>query len=80
MFAFIDGFIAFAVVFVAPHAPPEGFIVGSDHAAFAASGHDFVLAKTPGGGVADAANGAIFVASTVGLGTVFDHIKIMFSS
>lgn len=80
MLALVDGLKTFAVVFVAPHASPEGLVVGSDHAAFAAGGHYFVLAKAPSSGVANAANGAAFVACAVGLSAVFDHVEVVLGS
>src|SRR5690606_4633157 len=46
--ALVDGFPAFAVVFVRPDLAPQRRGVGGDHAAFAARGHDFVLAERPG--------------------------------
>ena len=44
-----------------------------EFAAFAAGGHDFVLAERPCADVSDGADGFAFVFRTVRLGAVFDH-------
>ena len=78
VFAVVNGIVAFAVVFISPHFQPQCFIVGGDHAAFAAGGHDFVLAKRPSAHMADGADGAAFIAGTVRLGAIFNHPQLMF--
>ena len=78
MFAVVHGIVAFAVVFVRPHFAPQLFVVGGDHAAFAAGGHDFVLAERPSADMADRADGFAFVFRTVRLGAVFDNPQVMF--
>src|SRR5690606_7744833 len=75
--AFVDGCPALAVVLPGPHGRPERAIVRGDHAAFAAGGHDLVLAEGPGTNVADRADRAALVSSTVRLGAVFDDPEVM---
>src|SRR5690606_22596305 len=63
----------FAMVFMRPDFAPQRRGVGGDHAAFAASSHDFVLAERPGTDVAYGTHGAVFVAGAVCLGAILDH-------
>ena len=65
---------ALAVVLVRPDRFPQIFVVDRDHSAFAAGGHDLVLAEGPRADVADRADAAAFVAGAVGLGAVLDHL------
>lgn len=69
-----------AVVFVRPHLLPQGFIIGRDHAAFAARGHDLVLAEGPGTDVADRTDRAPAVLRAMRLRAVFNDVQPMFLS
>ncbi|MOA19711.1 hypothetical protein D3C78_1401140 [compost metagenome] len=51
--ALIDRFPALAVILERPHFRPQFAVIGSDHAALAASAHDLVLAERPGTDMAD---------------------------
>src|SRR5690606_41955500 len=70
MLAFVDSIPRLAVVLVRPHAFPELWIIGRDHAALAARGHDLVLAKRPGAHMADGTHRAPLVARAMGLGAI----------
>ena len=74
---FIHGLVALAMVLVLPHRAPQRLVVGRDHAALAARGHDLVLAKRPGADVADRAHGPALVTRSVRLRAVFDHSEPM---
>src|SRR3546814_8836857 len=71
--AFVDRFPAFAMVFVRPDLAPQCWAVGGDHAAFAARGHDFVLAERPGDDMTYRSHWAVYVAGAVCMCAIFDH-------
>ena len=73
--ALVDRLPALAVVLQRPHARPQPALVGGDHAALAAGGHDLVLAERPGPDMADGAHRAALVARPVGLGAVLDDLQ-----
>jgi hypothetical protein len=77
MLAFINCFVAFTVVFETPHGTPQPFIIGSNHATFAASGHDLILAKTPSSHMTNTSNTTSFINGAVRLCTIFDHFEMM---
>src|SRR5690606_38225684 len=68
-----------AVILVCPHCTPQGFVICRHHATLAASGHDFVLAETPGTYMTDAAHAAALIASTMRLGAVLDDLEAILS-
>src|SRR5579863_2385379 len=68
-----DGIVTFAVVFVAPCPVPQIFVIGRDHAAFAARGQDLVLAKRESGHVSDRSHLLSFIGGAVSLRAVFNH-------
>src|SRR3546814_13496926 len=57
-----------------PHARPEIAIVARHHAAFAAGGHDLVLAEGPGADMADRPDAAPLVARAMRLRAILDHL------
>ena len=75
MLALVNCLPALAVVFVRPHARPQLAVIGGDHAALAAGGHDLVLTETPGADMADATHRAPFVTRAMRLGAVLDHVQ-----
>src|SRR3546814_3389162 len=54
----VNGFPAFPVILIGPHARPEFGVVGGDHPSLPACRHDLVLAEGPGAGIAEAADHA----------------------
>ena len=79
MLTLVNRFPALAMILVSPHVGPQLAIIGGDHAAFAARGHDLVLAERPGGDMTDGADRTAFVMSSMSLGAIFDHLQVMLS-
>ena len=71
-------FDVITVVAEAARLPGEVFVVGRDHAAFAASGEGFILAKAATGNVAERAGFFAFVDTAEGFGVVFDDEQFVF--
>ena len=59
---------AFAMVLAGPHPAPQVAVIGGDHAALAAGGHDLVLTERPRANMADRADHPPLVTRTMGLG------------
>src|SRR3546814_19789580 len=72
--AFIDRVPALSMILERPHARPEIAIVARHHAAFAAGGHDLVLAEGPGADMADRPDAAPLVARAMRLRAILDHL------
>ena len=66
---------AFAMVLAGPHPAPQVAVIGGDHAALAAGGHDLVLTERPRANMADRADHPPLVTRTMGLGAILDHLQ-----
>src|SRR5687768_6968209 len=75
MLALVDGLPALAVVLVRPHPRPQFLVVSGHHPAFAAGGHDLVLAERPGADLAEASDHLSIDRGAVRLGAILDQAK-----
>src|ERR1700678_733641 len=75
--AVVNGIVAFTMVFEAPRALPDLGIIRREHSAFAAGGHDFVLAEREGRNMSQRAHGAALVRRPLSLRAIFDDSQIV---
>src|SRR5882672_10372338 len=71
----VKSIVTLAMVLEAPGALLNRFVVGGEHAAFAARRHDFVLTKRERRYVSEAAYRAAFIVGAVGLRAIFYHFQ-----
>src|SRR6266851_1262060 len=74
------GAMVLSVILETPRPFPKIIVIGGQHTAFPAGGHDFVLAKGEGSGITEASNRPVLISCTVRLSTIFDDPETMFAS
>ena len=75
MLAAVNCVKTLAVVLEGPGPLPQGAVTGGQHPPFPAGGHDLVLAKREGRGIAEGTDRPPLVAGAVGLGAVLDDLQ-----
>src|SRR5579859_741096 len=76
----ISSLIVFSMILETPRPLPQLLIIGGQHTAFPASGHNFVLAKGEGGNIAETSNRSPLISCPMRLSTIFDDFEPMFMS
>src|SRR5438270_2098812 len=74
------GVMVLSVILETPRPLPKFVVIGCQHTAFPAGGHDLVLAKRKGSSIAEASNGPPLVRGAMGLSAIFDDLEPMFAS